>query len=253
MDQRIIELINADIDRELDAAGRRELEAILESSEEARQVRADLLRLTNLLDNSPSVSVPQDLAAHISRQVSLPAASGGISWQRLLSSFQPVPVAISFTAGLLLAVGLLGSGSGGQVRSPDVNEMVGTMVAGKSTHDMTRRGRMALNSNGLKGTITLHESGEMYVLNFDLDSEEPVEVAIGLERAGLSFGGMARSGGIPKENFLVSGGTLRVVNQGKQSMTVFLQPLADTEVRGSDLQIDILPGPSLGEPDRLQG
>jgi hypothetical protein len=253
MDQRIIELINADIDRELDAAGRRELDAILQSSAEARQARAELLRLTNLLDNSPSVSVPQDLAARISRQVNLPSGSGGFSWRRLLSSFQPVPVAISFTAGLLLAVGYMGSGPGGNTQSPDVNEMVGTMVAGKSSHDMTRRGRMALNSHGLKGTITLHESGELYVLNFDLDSDEPVEVAIGLEGAGLSFGGVAKSGGIPDENLLVSGGTLRVVNQGKQSMTVFLQPLADTEVRGSNLQIDILPGPSLGEPEGLQG
>lgn len=256
MDQRIIELINADIDRELDASGRTELEQILESSSEARQARSELLQLTNLLDNSPPVSVPNHLAGEISRQVRLPAQSGKWSLNGLFSSFQPVPVALSFAAGLLLMAGFNGTRQGDELQSPSVNDMVGTMIAGQSTDDMTRRGRMALNSGGLTGTITLHESGNMYVLNFELDSDEPVEVAIGLEGAGLSFGGVARSnkpGELPEDNLLVSGGTLRVINQGKQSMTVFLQPLADTEVKGSDLQIDILPGPGLGEPDRLQG
>mgnify|MGYP003573061208 CR=1 FL=1 len=249
MDQRIIELINADIDRELDASGRRELEAILESSDEARRARSELLQLTNLLDNSPPVRVPNNLAGDIVRQVRLPASGGRFSLKGLFSSFQPVPVAVSFAAGIVMALGVLGLRQPGDVQNPDVNDMVGTMVAGQTSSDMRRRGRMSLNSGGLTGTITLHESGSLYVLNFELDSDEPVEVAIGLERAGLSFGGVARSGGAsvkPEDNFVVSGGTLRVINQGKQSMTVFLQPLANTIVKGSDLQIDILPGPGLG-------
>ena len=51
--ERTLHLINADIDGELTADERADLDVILESSSEARAMRAELLRLSNLLDGQP--------------------------------------------------------------------------------------------------------------------------------------------------------------------------------------------------------
>ena len=48
LEERTINLINADIDGELDADERDDLEAILESSADARAMRAELLKLSNI-------------------------------------------------------------------------------------------------------------------------------------------------------------------------------------------------------------
>ena len=55
LEQRVIELINADIDGELGQAEKEELEAILESSAEARVMKVELLKLANLLESTPDL------------------------------------------------------------------------------------------------------------------------------------------------------------------------------------------------------
>ena len=59
----------------------------------------------------------------------------------------------------------------------------------------------------------------------DLAPEESVEVEIAFAEAGLGFGGIAHavvdSDAVDK-SYELSGGTLRVVNQGRQAFTVFL-------------------------------
>jgi hypothetical protein len=108
--------------------------------------------------------------------------------------------------------------------------MVGTMVANPSAASGRVRDSLSISQPGLNGTVTLGEVGEFLVLNFDLESASRTEIVVELAEAGLGFGGIAHAStdsSTVDESYEVSGGALRVVNQGRQVFSVFLPSAAD--------------------------
>lgn len=225
LEQRIIELINADIDGELGQAEKDELQAILESSAEARIMRVELLKLTNLLDSSPDLEPPAELSTQILDKLAPSGGKAAFSLSGLLSSFQPVTAGVAFAAGLVLAVGFYEL-SPGRHGVDDTAGMVGTMVMGQPRTPLLLKNDLVYRAEGFTGRISLSDSDGMYVLNFDLESEERTEIEIGLEDTGFTFGGFAQPYDGADEvidSISISGGTLRVVNQGRQQFAVFLR------------------------------
>lgn len=225
IEERAMQLINADIDGELTSSERLELDAILESSADARAMKAELLRLSNVLDGLPQQEPPAELSKKIVRQISLPVAKKSFSLAELFSSLQPANIGMAFAAGLLLTVSFyeLGPGSAASV---DTAGMVGTMVANQSKDSKLQKNDIFLQGDGFTGTVSLNESEGIYVLNFDLESANKTDVKVGLGRTGLTFGGFADIQS--DENKVVnsvamSGSTLSVQNQGRQQFAVFLR------------------------------
>ena len=105
LEERIIQMINADLDGELGQAEKEELDAILESSAEARSMRVEMLKLTNLLDSVPEVAPPPGLSEQILNKLTPPPRKPTFSLAGLFPSFQPVTAGLAFAAGLLLTVG----------------------------------------------------------------------------------------------------------------------------------------------------
>ena len=89
LEERTIHLINADIDGELGPGEREDLEAILESSPEARAMRAELLRLSNLLDSVPEQSPPPGLSQQVLNQITPPP--GGAAGLYPVGLFRLIP------------------------------------------------------------------------------------------------------------------------------------------------------------------
>ena len=87
LEERTLHLINADIDGELTADEREDLDVILESSSEARAMRAELLRLSNLLDSQPEQLPPPDLAKQILNKLAPPPRSSNFSLSGLFAFF----------------------------------------------------------------------------------------------------------------------------------------------------------------------
>ena len=79
LSERALYLINAEIDGALESGEQAELEAILESSEEARVMRAELGKLVSLLDETPQQEPPADLARRIVEQLPAPSRRSGFS------------------------------------------------------------------------------------------------------------------------------------------------------------------------------
>lgn len=234
LNDRIITLINADIDDELGPQERAELDAVLADSAEARRLQDELRRLAALMDRLPEPEPPADLAARIVGQVQLPAghalsgAQGGwlAGW---LAAFQPAQAGLAFAAGLLLTVGFYELSQRGGTAA-DLSSMVGTMVANPAGVSGRAKDSLSISEPGLAGTVTLSEVGGFLVLNFDLVSEQRTEIVVELAKAGLGFGGIAHAtanSSIVTESYEVSGGTLRVVNQGRQVFSVFLPGASD--------------------------
>ena len=225
LEERTLHLINTDIDGELTAAERAELDVILESSSEGREMRVELLRLSNLLDSLPEQSPPPDLSKRILNNLAPPPRASNFSLSGLFASFQPATAGMAFAAGLLLTVGFYELSPNGR-SSSETASMVGTMVASQpGSHDLIKND-VLLKGDGFSGTVSLRNNEGVYILNFDLDSKDMTEIEVGLDRTGLSFGGFAETVSDADKVFetvTMSGGTLRVVNQGRQQFAVFLR------------------------------
>lgn len=233
-DERVLYLVNAEIDGELAPEERAELESALRSSAEARATQLALQKLATLMDGVPAQEPPAGLAHRIVEQIRLPArqAAGAqrFSLAGLLSSLASARAGLAFAAGLVLAVGFYEvTRLGGE--SVDLSQVVGAMVAAPegSAAQTQQKDRLSITGPGLSGTVSLGEMGTYVVLSFDFESAQVTEIEIGLAEAGLGFGGIAHAsaaGLAADESYEVSGGTLRVVNQGRQVFTVFLPEVA---------------------------
>lgn len=229
LQERVLYLINAEIDGELASAERTELDSILRSSPEARTTQAELQKLATLMDAMPEREPPAGLASRILQQTRLPARqpvrASKWSLAGLVASFQPAPAGLAFAAGLLLTVGFY-EATQNSGEAPDLSQMVGTMIASPASTPAQQKDSLSIVAPGLSGTVSLGAIGEFMVLNFDLQSVQQTEILVGLSAAGLGFGGIAHAsaaGNVVDESYEVSGGTLRVTNPGSHPFVVFLR------------------------------
>ncbi len=237
LDEHALNLINADVDGELTPAESQELDAILESSAEARAMRSELVKLSNILNSTPELSPPPGLSKSVLDSLAPSTKISNFSFSSFFSSIQPAPVGMAFAAGLLLTVGFYEMSRDSMIRS-DAAGMVGTMVAGHSGGINLLENNLQFAGEDFSGTVSLSENNGLYVLNFDLDSKDRQEIEVGLDRTGLSFGGFAETQGSPGkviDTLVISGGTLRVVSQGRQRFAVFLRGIGPEEAVDADL------------------
>jgi hypothetical protein len=234
---RALELINAEIDGELRPDEQAELDVLLESSADLQATRAELQKLAHMLESVPEQTPPADLADRILGRIELPNQQSAFSLSGFFSSFQVAPTAVAFAAGLLVTVGVYEMTSERAV-GLDASSLVGTMVAKPQSQPGIHKDSMVIKVPGASGTVVLTGSGNMRILNFDLDTVEETEIVIALAEANLDFGGIARaaSGTSAEQSYQVSDGTLRMINQGHQAFSVFL---LDAGAEGGDRVISI--------------
>lgn len=248
VNERTVYLINAGIDGELGPEERAELDAILEASGEARSLQAELRRLTSTMESLPTREPPAGLSERILGQIRLPAParrhagqSPRFSLGALFASFQPAQAGLAFAAGLLVTVGFYETAlrDGG---TDDLSSMVGTMVAHSERSVGQLQGTLTIAQPGLSGTVFTSELEEFVVMNFDLDLAERSEILIDVAEAGMSFGGVARASADEEsidERYEVSGGTLRIVNQGRQQFQVFLRRAGEGGATAGIIDIEV--------------
>jgi hypothetical protein len=241
IDERTIQLLNADIDADinggLEPSEREELEKILDQSAEARAMRAELLRLNNLLDGLPEQEPPAGLSREILNKIKLPGEKASFSLSRLFASFQPAATGLAFAAGLLLTVGYYELSPNHGAPS-DTASMVGTMVAGQTGGMNLLENNLQFSGDDFSGTVSLIENDGLYVLNFELDSVDQKQVKVGLASTGLSFGGFAETPGDSNDvvdTVMITGGVVRVVSQGRKQFTVFLRENSPEQAVAAEL------------------
>jgi hypothetical protein len=241
LDERTLYLINGGLDGELDAAEREELAHILADSAEARELQAVFQRLGNVLDSQPALPAPPGLRQRILDQLPLPPQESIFSLRRVFESIQPATMGLSFAAGLFATVAFyeLTNRPG---MTTDTTSMVGTMMSGQQDARHQQLDSLTIREAGLDGKVSLTQREQFLILSFDLDSREFVEVEISYAKAGLDFGGLAHTpiGNQPvSESYVISGGTLRVENQGRQAFSVFLPMAASNNGGGRAIDIAI--------------
>lgn len=252
--ERTLHLINAELDGELAPGEQEELDALLQSSAEARAMKAELQKLANLLDAEPERTPPPMLHQRILDRVAGPEPAPRFNMTRLFSSLQP-SVGLAFAAGLIVTVAVY-EWVPVNHSSRDTANMVGTMMAGKQDKAPAVLDRLVVSEQGMAGEVRLLGGRELLMLEVEIDSTRAAEIEIGLSEAGVVFGGIALARPdepAAPESYDVSGGTLRVAGHGRQAFTVFL-PFSERDVSGGrSITIGITPESSAAISGTLRG
>jgi hypothetical protein len=227
LNERIADLIQAEIDGALAEGDREELRIALAESAVARAYRDEMLHLASMLNDVPDLEPPAGLNRRILDSIELPAPRQLPAWLR--NWFQPASYGLAVAAGMLLAVGMI---KVLPLSDDDMTSLVGSMVSHDASLPETSRSQLAVDLDAVEGSVLLKDLNGTLALQFDLVSAKEVEILIPLAESGLQFGGFVHD---DKDiNVLeVSGGNVRVVNQGSNRFVVFLrQP--DGLMKGSN-------------------
>lgn len=198
IDEKYLELIQADVDGELPEQRRAELSQYLLAHPDARAVRDELKRVCDLLDSVPAVEPPPDLAASILGSLPLPAARarpGGL--QVLWASRDVLRYAAVFAGGLLVSA--IAFQLAEEERSGlDISRVAGTMASNDPVAGSAPVDTVTVAMEQVSGTVSLFRSASMRVVEFDLAARQPVEVVVtqeGREARFSSVGGPGSEAG----------------------------------------------------------
>jgi anti-sigma factor RsiW len=195
IEEKYLELIQADVDGELPEQHRAELSRYLLAHPEARVVRDDLRRLCGALDRVPVVEPPRELKASILGAARLPAPKGGASG---LHGFWGSPRMVRYAA--VFAGGLLVSAIAFQLGTDrrsglDTSQVVGTMASPGAAASSVPVDTLKVSLDQVSGTVSLLRSPSSRVLDFELTAKEPVEVVVTHDGQETRVTGFAQAGG----------------------------------------------------------
>jgi hypothetical protein len=220
IDQKHLDLINADIDGEIGDSDRAELQAFLAESAEGRALHQELAALCSTLDGVDSVESPPHLR-HVIMSSIKPATTKSES-PSLLQKFFAIPAlthAVTFAAGVFLTLSLINSGQISIGAFDNVTGLVGTIA---EPIDAEVLGTVAFDKPDVAGKVALRRSGAMLILDMDLVAMRPIEVEADYTDRTIWFNGFAQ---LESSGTKISAetGRIRLGMDGKRRFAVYLQ------------------------------
>ncbi|OGT60350.1 MAG: hypothetical protein A3E01_16130 [Gammaproteobacteria bacterium RIFCSPHIGHO2_12_FULL_63_22] len=224
IDPRTLDLIHAELDDELDAAGRAELSTRLAADPQARLQYDQLTRMAQSLARLPPMEPPAGLRQ---RWQPSPPAPAPLS-PRVAAHRRWLGRGVALAAATLaVAFGLSFTDIGRQ--SLDGQQLMGTM--GSDTPAASDSARIVpVEAPGLSGTVALEPGQSGWDLVFKLDTAGPVSVSATYDPAALRLEGYARAGSGDR-SFTASPGRIGFVNQGAEHLSLHLLPGEGGQVR----------------------
>jgi hypothetical protein len=233
IENRIAELIQADVDGELAVADRAELSSAMENSAEVREFHGQLTRLAKLMAETPDLDPPWGLRRRIVDNITLPAQPQISRW------FRPAFYGLAVAASVLIAVGITKMAP---QTSQDMSSLVGTMASQRPDVSLSKPpiSELVIDVDALKGKVRLKDLDPSWALEFELQSEDAVEIALDLDGTGLSFGGYADGDKNTSDNdFEVSEGKVRMTNYGSHQFVLFLRRVAEGSKGSQEIGITV--------------
>jgi hypothetical protein len=237
IDQKYIDLINADIDGEIQDAERAELETFLAGSAEGRELHAELAAIGEKLDGLETLEPPPHLKHVIMNTI--PAEKPEKHRPGFLQTLLALPAlryAATFVGGALLTMSLVGSNRISETAFDDVSGLVGTIANPESLGPAVDS--ISISESEIAGTVSLRNTGSMLILDFDLVSGDQVDIIADYADRSIWFNGFAQ---LESSGTSVSAETGRVTlsMQGKRRYAVFLH---NREHRDAEIALRFLSG-----------
>ncbi|MDH4049194.1 MAG: hypothetical protein OEW68_15150 [Gammaproteobacteria bacterium] len=189
IDQKIVELINADIDGVISVADKGELDAVLATNSEARLYHAELSRLCKDMDSAQAIEPPPHLK-HLILALAKPKrrnARAAASW---LMSIPALRLSAAFAAGVALTLTFVSSDNLSKSAFDDVTGLVGTIS--ESAGESSGKPSIQVSRADITGKIAAHRSGRIVVIDFDLVSRGPVDIIANFADRNIWFNGFAQ-------------------------------------------------------------
>lgn len=233
IEQKYIELINAEVDGEISAEERASLEAFLAESAEGRAYRDELRALGAELSSLEALDPPPDLSQSVLarlRPAAIPA-KGKHGIAEMLAGLFNIPAlryGVSFATGVLVTVSLMSTNEMSRGAFDDVTGLVGTISGSVDPGEITSRDRLQVNLNELAGSVSLSSAGSMMILDFDLASNEPVEIVATFNSRDIWFNGFAQ---LESQGTTVAAasGQVTVRMEGQRRYALYLQNTGTSE------------------------
>ena len=232
-DQRELELISAAVDGELGIDERVEVDLLLESSEEAREFKAELEQLVSLLKGVPDLAPPESLHGHIMADDNVQRLQSKLSTLDRLRPLIPgagLRYAMAAAAGALLAMVFINT----QPMLPgttDFADLVGTMAPDTASADANIIDSFAVREEGLESLVQLRLSGSVLILDIHVDTAERLDISVDLGGAGLWPDALAQIDG-HFESIAIAGQALQIQALGMQRLTILLRRVDDAAFAG---------------------
>jgi hypothetical protein len=220
IDSKYSDLIQADIDGEISAEEKAELDAFLADSEEGRVLHCDFAALATSLDEIGELEPP----AHIKHIIMNMAPTKSVSAKAPFSFRRMIEIpalgyVATFATGVLLALALVNSGQISTAAFDDMTGLVGTIADIENIVPV--HGTVAIDESEVAGTVTLRSTGPILVLDFDLTALETVQIMVRYLDHTIWFNGFAQleSSGT---SIVAGDGTVRLEMHGRHRYAVFL-------------------------------
>ncbi len=219
IDERHVELINADIDGEIRPEEKAELEAFLADSATGRALHEELQSLCSTLDAEELIEPP----AHLKHVVmsSLPKAPPQAEIRGISSWFSTPALryAAVFATGVIATFVVVDSGQLQQGAFNDVTGLVGTM----SEYGETAPGvaSIRINKPEIAGTVTLRRADPILIIDFDVATNGPIDIVASYEDKTVWFNGFAQLESTGT-SISADGNQIRIQVDGKRRYAVYL-------------------------------
>jgi len=219
-DRNYLELMHADLDGEASEEELVALREYLASSPEARSMQTELAKVADVLSQVEHIEPPEDLiksimAALPPRRPEVEGVPRNKPWH---STFPILKYGYALAAGLLLGL-LLAGVAFRSLSSPETSDFYGTMIRREQNSQYAAGDQMKLDLRDLKGSVGVSRSGANTIIEFDLDTRQPVDVEVGFDGSQVGFKGFSQqSSGV--RSFEAEEGRLSFSSEGKHRSTV---------------------------------
>lgn len=221
--EKYLELVHAEVDGEATDKELATLREYLASNPEAQSVHAELVKLTDILNQVEEVETPDDL--HESILAALPPRRSGFGiGTRNSRSRLKIPLiryGYALATGLLLGAALTGVAFR-SLSSLEKSDIYGTLAVRENAPRYVAVEQMNLDSPDLGGSVELRRSGSNAMIIFDLHGHQAAEVEVGFDG---SQSGLMSFDQQPDaiRSFEAKKGTISFQSEGKQRSTVILR------------------------------
>jgi len=230
-DDRVLELVSAAADVELNANDQAEMDRLLESSPGAREFKADLVKMDSLFSEIPDLDPPASLhaqiVAHIEPRPSQQRASVP-AWLHDMRLGAGLRYAMAASAGALLVVIFF---AGGQSTSgiADFSELVGTIAPNTTSTDIIDT--FTFRDDGFESQVQLERSNGVLFLNVEIDAAAPLDISVDMAGAGFQANAIAQNEG-NFDSIVLADQAVKMRAVGHQRLTIFLRRVDDTTFAG---------------------
>jgi hypothetical protein len=239
---RVLELINREIDGINSQEESEELKGLLSHDQEATLLLNDLKRVSAILDGAETVEPPRNLRANILNSID-PKKYSEEAWSNPLGRFVNIlpqrgslRYALVFTFGIAFGVLIYGVlsdlGRQGSVEKPD---LYGTMRLDRASETFEPADNAEISLQNVQGSVSTKHGRGLVSVELVLQSQQEVETVMHFDPHSLSFVGFQQLDNAAN-NIDIGGDAVRVRSTGDNKCLFFFNEKAQS-VRPVDLKI----------------